>query len=157
MVLPILIRFNEPDPYEPRIYQISSTCSIYAWQHAHYMETVFSDGLVTPALFSFDAADKALAASLGYGENPLAMHREHDVAHTFLAIQLGWDYSPVLRGVATRQHVSPAQRIEEEHRVLMFQKYLNTRDVDPALSVFPRSSLPQLRESFRKMITLIWE
>lgn len=117
------------------------------------METVFPDGLLAPALFSFTEDDKKRALLLGYDDNVEQMHREHDPAHTFLAEAEGLLYSPVLRGVATRKYLTQAQIDAEEHKVLMFQRYMNTGVSHPVLHSF---SLPELMRRFRAKIKEGW-
>ena len=76
-------------------------CKVVIWNEM-YMETVFEDGLTAPALYIFDDDSNKLAKLMGYGHDVRQLHREHDIAHTFLAEAEGKLYSPVLRGVATR-------------------------------------------------------
>ena len=132
---------------------IFQACEVVIWNES-YMETVFPDGNIAPALFSFADSDKRLAAVLGYGDNVLQMHREHDVAHTFLAEAEGQLYSPVLRGIAISQFVPLVPREREEERVLMFQRYLNTGQTSKALDGL--SSLEQLARQFRMKIKEAW-
>lgn len=129
-------------------------CQVYVYGD-DYLETVFEDGCLCPALFQYDDGSKALAAQLGYGDNVRAMHRHHDLAHTFLAEAQGHPYSHVLRRVANGPDVPPEERAAEEGLVLAFQRYLNTGESDPILQKLP--NVDALVEQFRAKLRGVWE
>ena len=64
---------------------------------------------------------RARARSLGYGSDTLAMSRDHEVMHHWLAASLGLPHSPTLYGVA-RGDTWPHWRVEEA-AILGVQRY----------------------------------
>lgn len=125
-------------------------CEVKRWSD-DYLETVFPDGRICPALFSYGPEAHADAQRLGYGDNVRLMHLHHDIAHTFLAEALGLPYSPVIHRVATGTDVPADVRALEEGRVMAFQTYVMTTRTHELLTVFgPR--LPRLARQFQRLI-----
>jgi hypothetical protein len=118
-----------------------------------YLETVFFDGSVCPANFSYDEEAQKHAKDLGYGDDIRRMHIEHEVAHTFLAEAQGMPFSFVLYRVAQKHNfpVPAEERIEEEALVFSFQRYINTMSWDaPRFEKF--ADIPALAIQFRTRI-----
>lgn len=156
MIFPTCILANQPSPNvrgDGAMHSLSfQACEVVVWSD-DYIETVFSDGAVAPALFSYTEQDRQLAMAIGYGDDVRQMHREHDVAHTFLAEMEGDSYSPVLRGIATHKPLMGTAREREETKVLMFQRYVCTGETHPSLA---HLSLPVLAKEFRTLIKKLW-
>ena len=118
--------------------------------HDRYMETVYPDGGIVPALFVEDVQARETAAAHGYGTDVVQMHKDHDVAHTFLAEVCGQPYSKVLRHVAGGLTVPDDERTAEEGLVLAFQRYVQTGAADPLLAILP-GELSELAARFRAL------
>ena len=130
-------------------------CSVRVWND-DYMETVYPDGKICKALFTVDEHQKQTAKLAGYGDNVLAMHREHDIAHTFLAEVSGRRYSPLLYEAAGGPKVSVADRVKEETRVLAFQRYVQIGEISGALFDVA-NDLPRWKAEFQRVSKLLWE
>jgi hypothetical protein len=92
-----------------------------------YVETRFDDGAICPAYPHATDAYRETAKSLGYGSDTAALCREHEVAHSLIALKMGLAVSPTLWMVA---HGGPPEyalplALAEEEVVLTFQKVLN--------------------------------
>lgn len=129
---------------------VFKNCYIKQWSDG-YLETVFWDGLFCPADLTVNTEDTRTTARLtGYGDDLRRMHFEHELLHTYLAEMRGWDYSPVLRRVATQEAWSfDALRCDEEAVVLAFQSYLNTGQIAPELGVL--HGLDTLAQRFKQL------
>ncbi len=123
-----------------------------------YMETVFSNGTRCPSSCVVNEETKATAQQLGYGNNVRAMHRHHDLAHTYVAEALGYPYSLCLHRVATGQAwTHDDERDREERMVLAFQRYCTTGEADLELTLtLPRPYLPELAKRFMALTEEIW-
>lgn len=101
-------------------------CHVRYFPEAFYLETVFPDGEMCPALFTFTDEDAAKARTLGYHPTRSGitqMHLEHELSHTFVAEALGEPYCPVLRSVAVKGPCEGAW--EREELVVDWQRYMN--------------------------------
>jgi hypothetical protein len=87
-----------------------------------YLETVWPDGKVCPALFVDDDQARQHAREWGYGDDVRRMHFEHELTHTLLAQVVGQAYSATLAHVAGVQHTPEGARALEEHLVVEHQK-----------------------------------
>jgi hypothetical protein len=95
------------------------------------VRTVFPDGGTLDATPNQDPESLRHARELGYGTDTGRMSRDHELAHTFLAVALGLDRSPTLWTTAHPGRpggAGPEQRAWEEALVFDFQRLLN----DPA-------------------------
>lgn len=101
--------------------------------------TRLAGGAEIPAWPQDDAAYRARALELGYGDETGLMSREHEVAHTLLAHLLGLPESPTLRGVADGSFW-PHWRAEEA-AVLALQAYARAAGVS-LVDVAERLSAP---------------
>lgn len=81
-----------------------------------------------PARPQDDDEYRARAAALGYGDDTLAMSRDHEMVHHILAAVLGLPYSPTLMGVATGRFCEHWQA--EEAAVLGVQRFARLAGVD---------------------------
>jgi hypothetical protein len=93
--------------------------------------TVFPDGSALDATPNADPESLRHARELGYGADTGRMSRDHELAHTFLAVKLGLDRSPTLWTTAHPGRpggAGPEQREWEEALVFDFQRLVN----DPA-------------------------
>jgi hypothetical protein len=124
MTPPIVHRFRE--------------CVVKEWPDASengVLVTCWPDGRECSAARDCTMQNVDYAASLGYTSVRAAL-REHELAHTFLAENMGHPYSPTLRAVA--ENYGPGTipydaQIHEESVVLQFQRFLNTQEVGAAL------------------------
>lgn len=85
------------------MYEVQFTrCKAIVW-HEAYLETVFEDHVVAPALFIVNDETRATALSLGYGDDVQTMHLDHELAHTFLSEALGrpWRFNFICRPVTS--------------------------------------------------------
>jgi hypothetical protein len=91
--------------------------------HNGWSVTRFADGLEVHAHHAEQPGQAATALSLGYSD-PIAMNKEHDLAHSLLCYWLGLPCSPTLRDVATD---NPASEIHfhEEQAVLALTRFAN--------------------------------
>jgi len=117
--------------------------------------TTFSDEVDLAAQPGFTPADRARARRLGYGTGhaaALAMWREHDPLHTWLAVMQGRAYSETLwhaaHGTPPPRGVAPA----EEERVLAFTALLRAGRVSDDLAVFAPLHLPTLAQAARVLL-----
>lgn len=95
------------------------------WLWDRYLETRFRDGVVVPAAGNDDPASIELAAALGY-LSTWEMSRDHEIAHSWLAVQAGLDVSPALWHAGHPGEPFDAVAIgHEEARVLTFQATLD--------------------------------
>lgn len=108
----------------PRLELPLGIVTVRVWR-PDYLETVWPDGRVCPALFVDDAQARAHAAEWGYGDDVQRMHLEHELTHTLLAQANGLPWSPVLYHVAGGPHVPTPTRAEEEGRVVAVQRISN--------------------------------
>lgn len=108
-----------------------SACEVREYPHedAHgYLETVWPDGEKCGATRGTEMYNLDYARHLGYTGVRDAL-REHELAHTFIAEKLGYEYSPTLRAVALKYAPGTAPyelQLAEEAVVLGFQLYLQT-------------------------------
>jgi hypothetical protein len=102
-------------------------CTILVDDENRYLETWFPDGTSVPATPNFDEASIALAHDLGYDGDTWAMSRDHELAHTWLAVAAGQGRSGTLWRLV---HPSDPDAVDndevarEEARVLRFQRGL---------------------------------
>ncbi|MCT7377088.1 hypothetical protein [Chelativorans salis] len=98
------------------------------------VETIFrEDGSVAEADVHWGDPDHIRASwYAGYGGDQRRMLTEHEIAHSFIADELGWPYSWSLwsaaHGTSTKRPMgewSPRVR-DEEHLVVSLQRYVNT-------------------------------
>lgn len=101
-------------------------CTIEWDNDQQWLVTRFPDGTQVPATPNHRPEDIALATELGY-PNTWEMSRDHELAHTWLAVREGRDFSPVLWAVAHRTVLPPGQADREEARVIEFQRSLDKR------------------------------
>lgn len=120
-------------------------CKVFIW-NPDYLETVFPDGLISPAFCRITPATLDAAQKHGYGTNVRAMYLDHELLHTFIFEALGEPHSPVLRRVAERlkaqtgEAEQPLIRVEtdEDRLIFAFQRYLRTGQITPFLEQIPR-------------------
>jgi hypothetical protein len=103
-------------------------CSVLVDEEARYVETRFDDGAKVGSTPNSDPHTLATARQLGYGEDTWAMSRDHELAHSWLALQ---DQIPWSRTMWRLAHPhaddlpNDAEVAEEEARVLAFQQTLD--------------------------------
>jgi len=68
------------------------------------------------------------ARALGYGDDVFAMSRDHEIAHALLALWLGLDVSPTMKGVASGDYW-PDHNVEEA-AILGIQAFARSCGVD---------------------------
>lgn len=117
-------------------------CKVVQWNE-DYIETVFRDGEICPAVLSNDPESRARARSLGY-KDTRTMHLEHEIAHTYLSEAMGRGWSPALRA---RSLQKTEDHWREEALVLAFQRYLNDGTFSPELS---RVEYKSLADDFKR-------
>jgi hypothetical protein len=115
-----------------------------------YLETVFEDGSICPALLVEDEQARASAADLGYS-NIQRMHVEHELSHTMLAEAAGLPYSPTLWNVAHPGSTPDEERALEEALVFSFQRFCTTGSRAPELLGIPM--LDEIRLDLRILST----
>ncbi|MBV9866237.1 MAG: hypothetical protein JO316_12865 [Abitibacteriaceae bacterium] len=104
-------------------------CWVHIDDELHYLQTVFRDGATVTCVPDW-VKDAETAARLGYGQGRaavLALWREHDPLHTFLAEAQGLPYSPTLWAVAHQddpENIPPWAQLAEEEFVMNFQKFM---------------------------------
>lgn len=105
-------------------------CRIAVDDAARLLVTVFPDGSELPAAGNSDPESVAYAHELGYGGDTWAMSRDHEVAHTFLAVRAGLPFCPVLHraacGCPADMPPGPDERQRIEAGVLAFQRFART-------------------------------
>jgi hypothetical protein len=109
---------------------------IRCWPDQRHLCTVLPDGAEVPASPNHTPADVALAHELGY-PSTWELTLAHEVCHTYLAVEMGAECSPVLWWVAHQdswdEHEQNMFQIEEAV-VLDFQRALNGRgEHEPAM------------------------
>ena len=87
-------------------------------------ETTLPDGRVLPAQPQDTPAYRAQAQAIGYGDDMLAMCREHDYLHALLCQALGLPVSPALLGAINGAPTNDLTGAEED-LVLAAQRFLN--------------------------------
>lgn len=122
-----------------------------------YTETCYHDGTVVPAVPDDGDEYRGKAAEFGYGSDTMALSREHEILHTFLAETLGYGTSPTLWAVAHGQEggVAPHwEQLEEEAWTLAFQVYLHGGPYAEPLRRFTEAGidLETLREEARGLL-----
>jgi len=90
--------------------------------------TTLADGKRIPACPQEGDEYRRRARDLGYGDDIAAMSRDHEVAHTLIAVIIGLPESPTLRGVADGKFW-PHWR-SEEAAVLGLQQFARAAGVD---------------------------
>ena len=121
-----------------------------------YVETLFpEDDTKCPSIPQYNTPEIKTAEELGYGtrmEDVKRMTIEHEILHTFLCESCGLPYSPTLWSVAHNQDRSVEgvidiwRQYEEEALILSFQKYLNTKMVEPPLEHYQEVTKLKLRD-----------
>lgn len=122
------------------------------------VETEFEGAEPITAIPRLD--QQSLAKELGY-KNINQLTQEHDFLHSWLALQMGKQYSPNLYNVAfPGTEPDDKKRAEEEGLVLAFQRYMNTGDYDgnlwplvvPYLEELKRKAIDELRKKPLRMV-----
>jgi hypothetical protein len=102
-------------------------CTVIVDEEHRYLETWFPDGTRVPAAPNYDAASIERAHDLGYEGDTWAMTRDHELAHSWLAVTSGLGQSPTLWHLA-HPEAEPLGEHDvngEEARVLRFQRTLS--------------------------------
>ncbi len=103
-------------------------CSVLVDEGARYVETRFADGTKVGSTPNRDSHTLKVAAELGYGDDSWAMSRDHELAHSWLALVDGLPWSPTMWRLAHPHGPDlpdDGQVAEEEARVLEFQKTID--------------------------------
>lgn len=122
-----------------------------------WLRTTFPDGSHLDASVNYDAEAYHWAREFGYGTDTASMFREHEVAHTFLALKLHLPYSPTLYHTAHPEtaEVSTKRRLAEEALVADFQRLCNDPEYDShtfaCLKVMGHE-MQTLREEFLRLV-----
>jgi hypothetical protein len=102
-------------------------CVVYVDERERYVETRFPDGAKVGSTPNLDPHTLDVMAELGY-DDTFAMSRDHELAHSWLAMLAGLPHSPTLWRLA-HPHADglpdDAAVAEEEARVLAFQRTLD--------------------------------
>jgi hypothetical protein len=131
---------------------IFDNCHVSIYPETGYTRTFFEDETFAPCLPTPSPLNIYLGKNLGYGDNLRAMIIHHEILLTFLAESKGLDFSPALWSIA---HDLGENTWEEEALVLSFQKYLNTREVEPPVENFLKETdlkLKKIKEEALKLI-----
>jgi hypothetical protein len=99
-----------------------------------YVETRFPDGTKVGSTPNDDAHTLDVAAELGYGTDTWTMSRDHEIAHSWLALRDGLPHSPTMWRLAHPYGdgiPDDAAVAEEERRVLDFQRTLDKDGARP--------------------------
>lgn len=76
---------------------------------------------------------RARARALGYGDDIMAMCREHEILHSLLACWLGLPESPVLARLAAGNPMDREEMEPEEAAVLALQRLCRQHQIDVPL------------------------
>lgn len=109
-------------------------CSVLVDEQARYVETRFADGTKVGSTPNQDPHTLSTAARLGYGDDTWAMSRDHELAHSWLALLDGKPWSATMWRLAHPQGddlPNDAEVAEEEARVLEFQQALDKAAARP--------------------------
>ncbi|UUP16753.1 hypothetical protein [Nitratireductor thuwali] len=131
------------------------------WVLEDRVETVFSeDGSTAVATVDEGDPDHILASwHAGYGGDQHRMLIEHEIAHSFIADELGWPHSwslwSAVHGSGAKRPMgewSPRVR-DEEHLVVSLQRYVNTglEDVHGQLRTTFGDDLPKVAGRFVRL------
>ncbi len=116
---------------------VFNNCLVTVLTDNGYVQTTFDDNTFVPALPLLDPTNLFLAQTLGYKDDIKKMTMDHEILHTYLSETIGLDYSPTLWTLAHHSVglscVSQETQWIEDALVLSFQRYLNTKDVEPPL------------------------
>lgn len=102
-------------------------CTITVDEEARWLQTTLPDGSVVDATGNDDAESLEMAARLGYADT-WTMSRDHELMHTWLAVQAGLSHSPTLWRVAhpgDASNISDDEVAREEQAVLDAQAALD--------------------------------
>ncbi len=103
-------------------------CAVLVDERGRYVETRFPDGTKVGSTPNADPHTLTVAAELGYGADTFAMSRDHEIAHSWLALLDGLPHSPTMWRLAHPYGdwlPDDAAVAEEEARVLAFQETLD--------------------------------
>lgn len=101
-------------------------CVVYVDERDRYVETRFPDGGKVGSTPNLDPHTLDVMRELGY-DDTFAMSRDHEIAHSWLAMLDGLPYSPTMWRLAHPHDddlPDDAAVAEEEARVLAFQRTL---------------------------------
>jgi hypothetical protein len=99
-------------------------CAVLVDEEARYVETRFEDGTKVGSTPNLDAHTLNTAIQLGYGDDTWAMSRDHELAHTWLALLDDKPWSLTMWRLAHPDGddlPNDAEVAQEEARVLAFQ------------------------------------
>jgi hypothetical protein len=103
-------------------------CAVLVDESGRYVETRFPDGSKVGSTPNDDPHTLDVAADLGYGTDTWSMSRDHEVAHTWLAMLDGQPHSRTMWRLAHPYDddlPDDAEVAEEEQRVLDFQRTID--------------------------------
>lgn len=107
-------------------------CLVTVCDAEQWLTTRFPSGREVAVAVAVDPGLEQLALDLGYGEDLWQMSRDHELAHSWLAVQQGWPWSWALYQAGGGTVRRTAGEIEEEEfMVLVFQKYLRKEGARP--------------------------
>lgn len=96
-----------------------------------YTETALANGGKVTAMPQDDDEYRQRARDLGYGEDTFAMSRDHEILHSRLAVMLGLDESPTMRGIVDHENGGAFYEHwqEEEAAVLAIQRFIRVANI----------------------------
>lgn len=107
-------------------------CTVTVDDENRCLWTRFPDATITTAAPNHDTDSIQRAHDLGYHGDTWAMTRDHELAHTWLAIEAGLDRSPVLWSLCHDPFALQLREVfDEEARVLDYQRQLDKNAARP--------------------------
>ena len=100
---------------------------------------------------------RQIASDMGYGDDWYRYGQEHELAHHFIADNLGWAYSWALRPFKGKPGPWPDHIAWEEHIVNKFQRFCRTRAEDEfkVLHLVLRADLEQKAVEFQTLCEMV--
>ncbi len=117
-----------------------NNCQVLIAKDSGWIDTKFEDGTEVSTVPYDDIVTRYRSEELGYGQNFAKMVWDNQILHTFLSEKIGLPYSPCLWSIAHNFSgdgcVSFDEQYKEEALVLSYQKYINTKKIEPPLEEF---------------------
>jgi hypothetical protein len=117
-----------PDGWPRSVVYRFPHCEVTVDEAQRYVETRFADGAKVGSTPNNDDWTMHIAAQLGYGSDSWTMSKDHEVAHTWMAHELGRPWSATMWRLAhprAADSIGDNEVSDEESAVLEFQRLLD--------------------------------